>query len=457
MTTPPPSAAHPVWLPLADGDLAAAAWEAIAAIAVALAPGAAAPPQGATPPDVTLATGDAGRALFFAYLAQHLDTVPATSASSAAPDPAMPAAAAAAAAVDPAAAAMTLIERAVAGLAPGPAPAGLALGLPGVGWVAEHLRGRLYEQEAAAYDEVDHVILAWLDRPVWQGGLDLLGGLTGLGTYAVERLPRPAAVRALTRAVEHLAAAADLTAEGAAWLTPAERLPPAAREAFPLGCFDLGVAHGAAGIVALLAAARAAGVAAGPAERLLDAAVRRLLAGQRRATAAAAGRFPHRLAPDGSAPEGPSRLAWCYGDLGIAAVLALAARAARRPDWLSAAADIALAAAARPAAASGVVDAGLCHGAAGVAHLFARLHVATGSAALADAARGWLRRALDLRSPGLGPGGFASWADTAAGGTWCAEGGFLTGAAGVGLALLGAVSPVDPAWDRVLALSLRGD
>ncbi len=89
------------------------------------------------------------------------------------------------------------------------------------------------------------------------------------------------------------------------------------------------------------------------------------------------------------------------------------------PSALAAAADIALAAAARPAAASGVVDAGLCHGAAGVAHLFARLHLAPGSAALADAARGWLRRALDLRSPDRGPGGFASWADTSAGGTWC--------------------------------------
>lgn len=32
--------------------------------------------------------------------------------------------------------------------------------------------------------------------------------------------------------------------------------------------------------------------------------------------------------------------------------------------------------------------------------------------------------------------------------------GFLTGAAGIGLALLGAVSPVEPSWDRLLLCSV---
>jgi hypothetical protein len=51
-------------------------------------------------------------------------------------------------------------------------------------------------------------------------------------------------------------------------------------------------------------------------------------------------------------------------------------------------------------------------------------------------------------------GGFGS-ADAGAVGTsrWSDETGFLTGAAGIGLALLAALTPVEPEWDRVLLLS----
>jgi hypothetical protein len=38
---------------------------------------------------------------------------------------------------------------------------------------------------------------------------------------------------------------------------------------------------------------------------------------------------------------------------------------------------------------------------------------------------------------------------------WRSEAGFLEGATGIGLALLGAISDVEPAWDRVLLLSVR--
>ena len=39
---------------------------------------------------------------------------------------------------------------------------------------------------------------------------------------------------------------------------------------------------------------------------------------------------------------------------------------------------------------------------------------------------------------------------------WRDEPGFLTGAAGIGLALLAALFPVEPAWDRVLLASIPG-
>ena len=67
-------------------------------------------------------------------------------------------------------------------------------------------------------------------------------------------------------------------------------------------------------------------------------------------------------------------------------------------------------------------------------------------------ARGLL---LDLRRPGFGVGGYGAYkSDGDAGTRWWADPGMLDGAAGVGLALLAATQPVEPEWDRALAISM---
>jgi hypothetical protein len=138
----------------------------------------------------------------------------------------------------------------------------------------------------------------------------------------------------------------------------------------------------------------------------------------------------------------------------VAATLLLAARAVGEPDWEAQAIAIARRAAARPAEESGVVDAGLCHGAAGLAHIFNRFYQATAEPIFKEAALSWFGRALAYRRPGAGVGGFGAVrpgpGDER---VWSPEPGFLEGAAGVGLALLGAATPIEPAWDRILLLS----
>src|SRR5438093_719443 len=73
----------------------------------------------------------------------------------------------------------------------------------------------------------------------------------------------------------------------------------------------------------------------------------------------------------------PTRVAWCYGDLGIAVALFLAARCVNESSWQNEALALARNVAGRPPEQSGVKDCGLCHGAAGVGHLFNRLFQAT--------------------------------------------------------------------------------
>lgn len=217
------------------------------------------------------------------------------------------------------------------------------------------------------------------------------------------------------------------------------------------GFINLGVAHGVPGAIAMLAGARAAGIA--ESRPLLDDAVAWLLA--QKLPAGAGSRFATEVWLDGDGAPQPSSLAWCYGDLGIAATLLAAGRTVGESGWEREALKIARAAAARPPAREKeCVDACLCHGAAGVGHLFNRLHQATGEPVFAAAARTWLLEALDRRQPGAPFGGFRTQAMGPEGVKgWRDEPGFLTGAAGIGLCLLAAATALEPAWDRILLIT----
>ncbi|HEX3556673.1 MAG TPA: lanthionine synthetase C family protein [Thermoanaerobaculia bacterium] len=344
-----------------------------------------------------------------------------------------------------------LLEAAVAGLGRSHSPPSLYAGFPGVAWVVEHLKGWVLadDEEDDPGEEIAAAVCRLLERSPWRGDHDLLSGLAGLGVYALERAPRRWGRESLEAAVARLAETAERRPEGVAWRSSPEVMGPKVAQQYPRGNFDLGVAYGAPGIAALLALASAAGVAARP---LLDESVAWLLA--QRLPAGERSVFPHVVAPE--QPPQPARLAWCHGDLGVAAALLLAARCTGEPDWEREALETARTAAGRSPEISGVVDAPLCHGAAGNAHLFNRIYQATGDPACAAAARFWLERTLALRRPGEGIGGYLSW-DTGDMGNrvgWREDPSFLWGATGIGLALLAAASSVEPAWDRLLLASI---
>jgi lantibiotic modifying enzyme len=417
------------WKPLLQGDRAEQARQAVQEIAADLA--SISPAAEAQSP--SLAGGLTGEALFFTYLALH--TGDEASAERAA----------------------QLVEQAAESLAVQPLPPNLYSGFAGVAWAMEHLRGRLFEADGDEDDpvqEIDEALAIPLQRSPWPGDVDLITGLVGIAVYALERLPRPAAMSLLASIVDRLSERADISEEGAAWFSPPEELPEWQRESHPRGYYNLGVAHGLPAVVAVLAGALAAGIE--KARPLLHGSTRFLLARRQDPLSLGGSCFSTTYAPW----EAPtySRLAWCYGDPGVAAALLAAARAAGEPEWEKAAVEVALAAAERPEPGSGIRDAGLCHGAAGLGHLFNRMYHTTGEERLADAARSWFEHTLTFRQPGQGIGGFRSWGmvgEKTDDFGWRDDGGFLEGTVGVGLALLGAISNVEPAWDRVLAISLR--
>jgi hypothetical protein len=416
------------WRPLLEGELAARAKDAVRAIAEAL-------PEPANP---TLA-GKAGVALFHGYLARN-----------------------ALAADVHAERADRLMDQAADALATTPMRPPLHGGFTGIAWAAEHLSRLLGEAEqepgAAGDDdmsqEIDETLLTALAAP-WTGDYDLIRGLTGFGVYALERIPHPSAVRCLEAIVDRLDETAQTLVshgeQGDSWFTAPELLFPHQREQYPRGAYNLGVAHGVPGAISLLAAACRLNIRTEKARPLLEGAVRWVLS--HRLSADRGATFPAWVGPGIEAR--PSRLAWCYGDPGIAATLLSAARAVANEDWERTALDIALHAAMAAPEDTGVQDAGLCHGALGLAHLYNRFYQAGGGQPFADAARLWYTRGLDLRQPERGIAGFESWEfgpDLQP--AWWPDPGFLTGAAGIGLALLAGLTSIEPDWDRLLMVAM---
>jgi len=426
MTTQPSSESVPSpWRPVFSGEVAARLLEIVDEIASATASGPFEPPDnvhpGVAPAWQYGLDGLAGQSLLQAYLALH-------GAGEARAD-----------------AAIDLLDRATDAAGTLTFPPSLYFGFSGISWVAAHLGGRLFEESEDNGLEVDEALLGALASPAWSGKYDLFDGLVGIGVYALERLPRTSGERLLERVITRLAAQAEHRADGAAFFTPRDMLEPDYHARFPNGTYNLGMAHGASGVVSLLGAACRAGVAVAQARPLLVDAVSWLLARER--DAGCEFRFLSTYTPERDADIG--RLCWCHGDLPVATALLNAARALDEPAWEAHARRVALAAAARPVETTYVPDAGICHGAAGIGHCLNRLYQATGESQLGEAARGWLLRAAAMREPGEGIGGYRMFQA----GRRYLHPGLRIGSSGVGLALLAAISPIAPDWDRILMSS----
>jgi lantibiotic modifying enzyme len=331
--------------------------------------------------------------------------------------------------------------------------AGLFLGFSGIAWILEHLREEFVDPNEDPGADIAGVLCEYLSQVPWRRHFDLVDGLTGLGLYSLERIPQPHGKECLELVIEQLSKLAERRPNGITWWTPPHLLPSDLRGLYPNGCYDLGLAHGVPGVVAFLGRAWASNILPDVVGKLLEGAVEWVLAQQ--LPLGASSSFPFRIAAGAESED--THLAWCYGDVGVAAALLLAARSIGEPAWERESLRIALRAAARAPEPSKIEHPGLCHGAAGIAHLFNRFFQATGEEVFEKAAISWFETLLACRRPGEGIGGYVAYIMHDRGPMdWHSDPGFLTGAAGIGLSLLSGLSPVEPSWDRLLLISGPG-
>ena len=353
-------------------------------------------------------------------------------------------------------------------------PTGLFAGLAGIGLVATVLSddGARYRRLLATLDQALAARVPALVGALHRGGgeagregvrrrvggsavreLDLISGLTGVAAYLLLRRDEPGVGPALHEVLGSLVERTGSDGEGPRWRTRPDQLSPDDRARYPTGYLNCGLAHGIPGPLAVLSLALRVGT---DLPGLPDAVARTadwLTA--HRTDDPSGPNWPNAVSlPNGSAgsgPVAPARSAWCYGGPGVAAALRLAGdalgdTAARHHDLAAAALSAALA---RPAEVARVDSPTFCHGRAGLLAITSAFARATGDDGFRRAAATMAAELVDRFDPAAPLG----YRDLESGGRHIDQPGLLTGAPGVALALLGATSPVEPAWARLFLLA----
>ena len=322
-------------------------------------------------------------------------------------------------------------------------------GITGVAWAAAHVR-----EEGADDDleDVDALVENFLASDRVPCPPDLIGGLTGIGLYLVERVPRAAATRALTHLLDHLERASVRTHRGdRAWPAQLQYLPTDYdRSRFQDGGVPLGVAHGMTAIIVLLAKIIAAGVDVPRARMLFDEAVSFMLSTRYPPS------HPHSFpaAHHDSLPIARSTFSWCWGDPGTTAALLNAGRRAGHAELEREMVMAARKATAVDPLSTGLRDESMCHGYAGVGHIFNRLFQATRDEQFRECGLKWFDVSLS-RPQGLdGFGGLLYYhiVDDIKG--LFPSPGLLTGSAGTALALISAIGTATPVWDMPFCVDI---
>lgn len=196
---------------------------------------------------------------------------------------------------------------------------------------------------------------------------DLISGISGLTVYAGYRAQTSDDKQLLHACVDQLEKMSTQKDGHCHWFTPPDWIRGFPMgNANPMGCIDLGMAHGQPGVHAALAYA----IASGQDQR--DKTRQMLSAGL---TELAQYELHDGQGHFGTAANSDrhSRCAWCYGDLGPISALRLAAFALKNHDYDLWAERILHTMAKRPIADLAFHDAWMCHGSVGSAWILEQL------------------------------------------------------------------------------------
>jgi lantibiotic modifying enzyme len=349
------------------------------------------------------------------------------------------------------------------------APLGIFSGITGVAFAAWQLSrdGTRYRRLLRSLDDaIVPRALAVAAKLSQSNGcavsdFDAISGVAGVGAYLLCRSDDPKCRDCLEAILQALIRLLSRPDELPAWHTPPEFIgDERARESYPEGWLNCGLAHGIPGPLALLALAAMSGFSPHGLLEAINSTAGWLCRnrcddqwGSNWPTAVRLERNQatrQRIAGDPtSSPGGPSRSAWCYGSPGVARALWLAGRALDCEEYRSVALESIDAVFRRPRHKRFIDSPSFCHGVAGLLQITLRFADEAGDDRLHDHCGELVRQLLAAYSPDY----LLGFRHLEIPGNELDQPGLLDGAPGIVLVLLASATHAPPAWDKLFLLS----
>jgi len=327
-------------------------------------------------------------------------------------------------------------------------------GISGAAWAMELLKqeGFIDLDTDALFSELDDFLVASMERTQSEIVFyDFLHGSIGVGYYFLKRYQNTQSAvlktrykKILLRIVAALDESAQKDSETARW------------ESFlikedGLRGFNLSLSHGISSIINFLSRLVIYDDFYTEVKDLLQQSVRYVLSLKSIDTSSTSA-FPNWVTLESEKSDN-TRLAWCYGDLGVGLSLWKAGKALNNISLSETAIAVLVhSTQRRDLAEAKVIDAGLCHGTFGIMHIYNYMYTETQEVAFKEAADFWMQEALNMAVHKNGHAGYMQWKAGETNG-WKKESNLLEGIAGIGLSIISYLAPFDTQWDECLLMS----
>lgn len=316
-------------------------------------------------------------------------------------------------------------------------------GITGCFWVLNHAKkNNLISMNLKSLDFYNKFLKNSMITEIKNDNYDFLHGAIGIGLYLLEKSKNKSIYNYIGKLIDCLYEIKETENTGFKWYS----LINSETELYG---YNLSLSHGSSSIICFLSKVHSKGFFQEKTKILLDGAIEYILKNGTKNKEDFL--YPSWVPKDNS--YSTSRLAWCYGDLGIAIALYYAGVSTNNNDLINKSIEnLTHTSNRRDLIKENVLDACLCHGTAGIAHIYKRMYRNTGIEKFKETHDFWINETLKMAKFKDGLAGYKKYQGLDSG-EWRTEYGFLDGIAGIGLTLLSSISDEDPSWDECLLLS----
>jgi lantibiotic modifying enzyme len=327
-------------------------------------------------------------------------------------------------------------------------------GIAGAGWVLDHLEQEEF-MDADNDDllpELDQYIYTFMVTDMKNGNYDFLHGAIGYAFYFLNRYRNTKSDELKEKykgfLIEFLDLLEGLSEDaGDGKVRWESELSIETKERG----YNLSLSHGMSSIVGILTKLHEHDAFKEKAEPMLKGAVKYILSFKSEEENPFS-IFPSWVTDNKEDQNSQSRLAWCYGDLGVAMRFWYASKTLNDEALGKTALEVLKHSAKRTKVEDSLVrDAGVCHGSYGNAQMFYRMYKETGDQDFKDAFEFWMQDGIDRATFEDGYAGYKQWKGVDK--SWSPEVSVLEGVAGIGLTILDYLADYDTNWDECLMIS----